>query len=71
MAMADIISLADVSKARRQALERETTERCVEIIELNLALALQRFSQGPDAERGVRARQIRQLGEVLEFISCD
>jgi len=66
--MAEIISIEDVARARRRALERQTTERCIEIVRLNLGLALHRFSAGPEEERPVRARQIRQLGEILEYI---
>ncbi len=67
--MAKILFIDDAVRARRRAAERETMERCIEIVHLNLALALHRFSSGPEDERSVRARQIRQLGEVLEYVT--
>ncbi len=69
--MAQVISIADVVRARRRAAERETLASCVEIVEANLHLALRLFSVGPAAERPVRVRQIRQLGELLEYMSAD
>ncbi len=67
--MAKILFIDDAVRARRRAEEREMTERCIEIVQLNLTLALHRFSTGPEDERAVRARQIRQLGEVLEYVT--
>ncbi len=67
--MAKVIFIDDAVRARRRAEERDLNERCVEIVQLNLSLALHRFSHGPEDERAVRARQIRQLGEVLEYIT--
>jgi hypothetical protein len=67
--MADVILLAPIVRARRRAREREATEACVCILEANLHYALHLFSTGPDEEREVRARQIRQLGELLEYVT--
>ena len=67
--MAKIIFIDDAVRARRRAEEREVTERCIHIVQLNLTLALHRFAHGPEDERSVRARQIRQLGEVLEYMT--
>ncbi len=67
--MAEILFIDDAVRARRRAAERETMERCIEIVQLNLTFALHRFSHGPEDERRVRARQIRQLGEVLEYVT--
>jgi hypothetical protein len=69
--VAEIISFEDVARARRRSAERETVAACVAIVEANLHLALRLFSSGPAAERPVRARQIRQLGEILEYMSAD
>jgi len=69
--VAQVISIEDVARARRRAAQRETVVACVEIVEANLHLALHLFSAGPEEERPVRARQIRQLGELLEYISAD
>ena len=67
--MAKVIFIDDAVRARRRAEERELSERCIEIVQLNLSLALHRFAHGPEEERSVRARQIRQLGEVLEYVT--
>jgi hypothetical protein len=67
--MAEVISYKDVLRARRRARQQRETEACVRIIEANLRLALELFSSGPDVERPVRARQIRQLSELLEYVT--
>ena len=66
--MADIIHIEDVARARRRAHERDINERCIEILQVNLTLTLHQFSTGDEAERPVRARQLRQLGELLEYV---
>jgi hypothetical protein len=67
--MADVISLPRVIRERRRARERAATEACVSILEANLQLTLHLFSAGPADERAVRARQIRQLAELLEYVT--
>lgn len=67
--MADVISFADVVRLRRRARERATTEACIHLLEANLHYALHLFSTAPAAEREIRARQIRQLGELLEYVT--
>jgi len=67
--MAEVISFNDVVRARRRARRQRETEACVRIIEANLRLALELFSSAPDAERPVRARQVRQLSELLEYVA--
>ena len=66
--MADVISLGEVVRSRRRAKERERTIACVQILEANLQLTLRLFRTGPAVEREVRARQIRQLAELLEYV---
>lgn len=68
--MADVIVLAEIQRARRRAREHAATRRCVEIVEANLRLALHRFAHGPEGDRPVRARQVRQLAELLEYITA-
>lgn len=67
--MAEVISFSDVVRARRRAREQRQTEACIRILEVNLRLALELFSNAPDAERPVRARQVRQLSELLEYVA--
>ena len=38
------------------------------ILELNLRYAVAGFSAATEADRPVRARQIRQLAELLEYV---
>ena len=67
--MAEIVSFGDIVRARRRSRERERTEQCIRIVEANIKLTLHLFSMGPEAERPVRARQVRQLAELLEYMT--
>ena len=69
MSMAEVISFGHIVRARRRAREREATEACIQILEANLQLSLHLFATGPEAERALRARQLRQLAELLEYIT--
>jgi hypothetical protein len=68
--MAQIISIAEVASARRRVQQREVTAACVQIVEANLHLALYRFSTASPTERPLRARQVRQLAELLEYVTA-
>ncbi len=68
--MAQIISIAEVAGARRRVQRREVTAACVQIVEANLHVAMYRFTTAPPAERPIRARQVRQLAELLEYITA-
>lgn len=65
--MAEVISFQDVVRQRRRRREQELTEQCVRVIEINLRLAVDLYEAAPAAERPVRARRIRRLGELLEY----
>ncbi len=65
--MAVVISFQDIVRARRRQQERAYTERCIEIIESTLHLALQMLDTAAPEDRPVYARRIRQLGELLEY----
>ena len=67
--MAEIISFGSIASARRRVREREATEVCVQILEANLQLTLQLFRDASEAERGLRARQLRQIAELLEYVT--
>jgi hypothetical protein len=43
------------------------TERCVEILELNLRFTLDLFDRGDEEHRTVYARRLRRLSELLEY----
>lgn len=65
--MAVVIPFQDIVRARQREEERACGERCVEIIELNLRLALEMFDAATPAERALYARRVRQLGLLLEY----
>ena len=67
--MAEVISFTQKAGARRRARERAATEACVRILEANVQLALHRFHLADDAERPRCARQLRQLSELLEYVT--
>ncbi len=67
--MAQVIPIAEVVRARRRQREREYARVCLDIIEANLQLTLRLFATAPEADRPVRARQIRQLAELLEYVT--
>ena len=66
--MAQIIPFAEVVRARRRAREQREIAACLEIIELNLRLTVRLFHHGSDEDRPVRARQVHQLAELLEYV---
>lgn len=66
--MATIIPFEEFVRARRRDRRRRETAECVEIIGASLERAVQQFNGGPPEDRPVRARQIRQLAELLEYI---
>ena len=67
--MADVISFNQLVRERRRARERAAAEACVHILQANLQFTLHLFSSGPEGERPVRARQLRQLAELLEYVT--
>ncbi len=66
--MAEVISIGDLVRARRRAREQREIAACIAILRANLELALERLDTAPMHERGVRARQLRQLAELLEYV---
>lgn len=66
--MARIIPFEEVARSRRRDRAQRETEACAEIIQASLNLTLRLFASGPSEERPVRARQIRQLAELLEYV---
>jgi hypothetical protein len=65
--MAEIIAFADIVAARRRAYSQACTQACIDLIEVNLRLALEHFVAADLAERPLRARRIRVLSELLEY----
>ena len=65
--MADVIPFADLVRARRRDRERASAEHCVQLIELNLRLALEQFALASSDEQHLWARRLRVLSELLEY----
>jgi len=65
--MAEIIPFTDLVRARRRDRERQSAQHCVELIELNLRLALDRFTTASPREQSLWARRVRVLSELLEY----
>jgi hypothetical protein len=66
--VAEVISLTDVAAARRRARQQRHLTSCIEILEGSLRETLHLFATAPMADRPVRARQVRQLAELLEYV---
>ena len=64
---AQVVPFADLVHARQRRRQRALAQQCVDLIELNLRLAVERFAAAPVPERPVYARRIRVLGEPLEY----
>ncbi len=65
--MAVVVPFEDIVQARRRRREHLHGQRCIELIEVNLRLALEQFEMAAADERPVFARRIRQLGTLLEY----
>jgi hypothetical protein len=65
--MAVVIRFQDIVRARRRQQERAYTERCIEIIEFTLHLALHMLDTAAPQDRALYARRVRKLGELLEY----
>jgi len=65
--MAEIIPFADLVRARRRDRERESAQRCVELLELNLRFAMERFASASIDDQPIWARRLRVLSELLEY----
>ena len=65
--MGVVVPFQDIVRARRRAQERACAARCIEIIELNVRVALEMFDAASPAERPLYARRVRQLSALLEY----
>jgi len=67
--VAEILSFRDGAVSVRRRRQQDLARRCAEIVELNLRLALELYAAAPPEEKRVRARQVRQLSELLEYLT--
>ena len=65
--MAEIIPIKDLLQARQRQREQDSLQACITAIEHSLAVQLKAFANAPIEEMPVRARKIRQLGDLLEY----
>jgi len=66
--VAEVISFQEGARSIRRRRQQDLSHRCADLVELNLRLALELYRAAPDDERAVRATQVRQLGELLEYV---
>lgn len=65
--MAIVIEFKQIIEARRRRRERESLERCVEIIELNLEYARWLSERGPVEERSLYDDRAQQLSALRDY----
>jgi hypothetical protein len=65
--MAVVISFQEFVRARRRQEQRACTERCIEILESTLRLALSRLDTAALEDRPLYARRIRQMSDLIEY----
>jgi hypothetical protein len=65
--MGVVIPFQEIVRARRRRREREHLQRCVDLIEVNLALAGCDFDAALPEERPVCARRVQLLSDLLAY----
>lgn len=65
--MAIVIEFEDIVEARRRRRQRESLERCVEIIEINLRYVRWMSESAPAAERPLHAHRAQQLSALRDY----
>lgn len=65
--MAILIEFEDIVRARRRRRQRESLERCVEILEINLEYARWMSASGPAAEQPLYAHRAQQLSALRDY----
>ena len=65
--MAIVIEFQEIVEARRRRRQRESLERCVEIIEINLEYARWMSDSAPAAERPLYAHRAAQLSALRDY----
>jgi len=65
--MAVVIEFTQIIEARRRRRQRESLERCVEIIDINLEYARWMSSCGPADERTLHAYRVQQLSALRDY----
>jgi hypothetical protein len=65
--MAIVIEFEEIVEARRRRRQRESLERCVEIIDINLEYARLMSDCGPVAERPLHVRRVLHLSALRDY----
>ena len=67
--MAEIISFAEIQRARRRARppERESLERALQVLRDNLAAAAQMLAEAPRAEQPELLRRVERLTSLVRY----
>jgi hypothetical protein len=66
--VAEVISFKEGVRSVRKRRQQDLARRCAELIELNLRLAIELYGAASEDEKPVRARHVRQLAELLEYV---
>lgn len=66
-AVAEIIDLQDIVRARARRRTRALTAQCLSIMEGSLASSRQAYSEATRTERPVWAHKIRQLEDLIAY----
>lgn len=67
--MAEVISFREGARSIRRRRAEDETQRCLELVELNLRFAVEIYAVAPAHEKSVRARHVRVLAEMLEAMA--
>jgi hypothetical protein len=65
--MAIVIEFQQIVEARRRRQQRESLERCVEIIELNLEYARWMSDCAPAVDRPLYVHRVQQLSALRDY----
>jgi hypothetical protein len=68
--VAEVISFQEGVRSVRRRRQHDLARRCSELLELNLRLAIELYAAAPERERPIRARHVRQLAELLEYVAA-
>lgn len=65
--MAIVIPFEDIVRARRQRRERESLERCVDLLRLNIDFIGQLLIDCDERDRPIQVQRLERLTELLTY----